>query len=213
MVGGDELECCLNGRPTSRYCFIEVGSIMPWCVCARACVQILERHWLLRRIWPEGPRSAIRRHEIQLPSMGVRIRATRGRGRPQEFRCARVLSHIFSDPAGHCSECNQDHLPKWPASHSAAGEPTSYHFFHGFLQFISITLSSPCSHICGPRNKLHYTHGFFFVEDFVTQAIQPSPMSSIYYNKYLPSLFTINSIILHMHGFIKLGRGCSLPLE
>lgn len=30
-------KCCLNGRPTtSRYCFIEVGSIMPWCVCVRA---------------------------------------------------------------------------------------------------------------------------------------------------------------------------------
>ena len=109
------------------------------CVCVRACVQILERHWLLWRIWPEGPRPAIRRHEIQLPSMGVRIRATRGRGRPQELRCARVLSHIFSDPAGHCSKCNQDHLPKWPASHSAAGEPTSYYFLHGFLQFISKT--------------------------------------------------------------------------
>lgn len=33
------MECCLNGTPTSRYSFFEVGSIMSWCVCvcARAC--------------------------------------------------------------------------------------------------------------------------------------------------------------------------------
>jgi hypothetical protein len=33
---------------------------------------------------------------------------------------------------------------------------------------------------------------------FVTQAIQPSPMSSIYCNKYLSSIFTINSIMFHI---------------